>query len=103
MEDLMADRWATNPRSMTSCSEDAASMANPVWRTAITSWWSPKIESACAARARAETCSTPGNSSPDILYMLGTINSNPCDAVKVDVKAPAARDPCTDAAAPASD
>ena len=37
MEDLMADRWATNPKSMTSCTEDAASMAKPVCRTAITS------------------------------------------------------------------
>ena len=78
-------------------------MAKPVCRAAMTSWWSPKMESACAASARAETWNTPGSSSPEILYILGIISSNPCDAVKVEVRAPPCREPCTAPAAPASD
>jgi len=35
--------------------------------------------------------------------MLGIIKSRPCDAVNVVVSAPAAREPCTAPAAPASD
>jgi hypothetical protein len=42
-------------------------MAKPVWRAAITSLWSPKIDSAWVARARAATCTTAGVSSPAIL------------------------------------
>lgn len=41
----------------------AHNIAQPVWRTAITSEWSPKIESACVATVRAATCSTNGVSS----------------------------------------
>ncbi len=78
-------------------------MANPVWRVAITSWWSPKMERAWAAMARAVTWKTAGKSSPEILYMLGIIRSSPWEAVKVVVRAPAASDPWTEAAAPASD
>ena len=56
-------------------------MANPVCRALITSAWSPKIDKACAANARAETWNTAGKSSPAILYMFGIISNNPCDAV----------------------
>ncbi len=69
----------------------------------MTSWWSPKIDNDCAASARAETWNTPGSSSPEILYILGIINSKPCDAVNVEVSAPLCNEPCTAPAAPASD
>ncbi len=95
--------WAMPARSMTSCTDEVASMAKPVWRAAITSWWSPKIDSDCAASARADTWKTPGSSSPAILYILGIISSRPCDAVKVEVRAPLCSEPCTAPAAPASD
>ena len=101
--DSMAARWATSPRSIASWTEAEAIIPNPVWRVAITSWWSPKMESACAAMARAVTWNTPGSSSPEILYMLGIMSSRPWEAVKVEVSAPAASEPCTEAAAPASD
>ena len=52
----------------------------------MTSLWSPKIESACVAIARAATCITNGVSSPAILNMSGSISSSPCDAVKVVVE-----------------
>jgi hypothetical protein len=96
-------RCATSERSMTSCTELEKSMAKPVWRVAITSWWSPKMDRAWAATARAETWNTPGSSSPEILYMFGIMSSRPWDAVKVQVSAPPAREPCTAPAAPASD
>ena len=66
---------------MTSCGEAEASMAKPVWRTPITSEWSPKIESAWAESVLAETWKTPGSISPAILYMFGIISSRPCEAV----------------------
>ena len=78
-------------------------MEKPVWRQAITSEWSPKIERAWEATHRALTWNTPGSSSPAILYILGIIKSSPCEAVKVVVRAPAASEPCTAPAAPASD
>ncbi len=59
--------WATAARSWASCTEVEASSAAPVWRTAMTSWWSPKMESAWAARERAATWKTAGVSSPAIL------------------------------------
>jgi len=68
----------------------------------MTSWWSPKIESACEASARAETWKTVGSISPAILYMLGIIRRRPCDAVNVVVRAPAWSEPCTAPAAPPS-
>ena len=68
-------------------------MAKPVWRQAITSEWSPKIERPCMARARAVTWKTVGVSSPAILYMFGIIKRRPWEAVKVVVKAPACRAP----------
>jgi hypothetical protein len=76
--------------------------AKPVCGTAITSEWSPKIDSACVASVRAARA-CEGVSSPAILYMLGIISSRPCDAVKVVVSAPACSAPCTAPAAPPSD
>ena len=43
-----------------------------------------------------------GVSSPAILNMLGSFSSKPCEAVKVQVSAPACSDPCTAPAAPPS-
>ena len=100
---LIAARWATPAKSITSCTDDVASIAKPVWRQAITSWWSPKIDNAWAAKLLAETCITPGNNSPAILYILGIFNNNPWLAVNVVVRAPVCNDPWTDPAAPASD
>ena len=72
-----AVKCATGARSITSCTEDSANIAQPVARAAITSWWSPKIDNACAAIARAATWNTPGSNSPDTLYKLGNINNRP--------------------------
>ena len=63
----MADRWATGARSMTSWGLPEASMAMPVPRQAITSWWSPKMDRAWVVRVRAATWNTPGSPSPAIL------------------------------------
>jgi hypothetical protein len=46
--------WAIRPKSMPPA-RARASMAKPVWRQAITSEWSPKIDSAWVASERAET------------------------------------------------
>ncbi len=93
---------ATSARSWASCTEAEASSAKPVWRTAITSEWSPKIESPCAASERAATWSTAGVSSPAILYMFGIISSSPCEAVNVVASAPLCSAPCSAPAAPPS-
>ena len=93
---------ATSARSCASWTEADASSANPVWRTAITSEWSPKIDSPCAARDRAATCSTVEVSSPAILYMFGIIRSRPCDAVNVVLRAPPCSAPWSAPAAPPS-
>ena len=77
-------------------------MAQPVERQAITSEWSPKIDSACVASVRAVTCMVAGVSSPAILNMLGIISSRPCEAVNVVAKAPACSAPCSAPAAPPS-
>ena len=95
--------WASSAKSMISCTELLHSMAQPVWRTPITSLWSPKIDSPCAARLRAATWKTVDVSSPAILYMLGIISSRPCEAVKVVVSEPVCKAPCTAPAAPPSD
>ena len=81
MLDLMADRCATAAMSWASWTEPDASSAKPVWRHAITSWWSPKMERAWVARVRAETWKTAGSISPAILYMFGIISRRPCEAV----------------------
>ena len=93
---------ATSARSWASWTEAEASSAKPVWRTAITSEWSPKIDSPCAASDRAATCSTAGVSSPAILYMFGIISSRPCEAVNVVASAPLCSAPCRAPAAPPS-
>ena len=95
--------WATAARSCASWGLLEASMAKPVCRQAMTSEWSPKIESACVATQRAETCMTNGVSSPAILYMFGIIRRSPCDAVNVVVSAPAWSAPWTAPDAPPSD
>ena len=71
-------------------------------RAAITSLWSPKIESAWAASERAATWMTAEVSSPAILYMLGIISSRPCEAVKVVAEAPVCSAPWSAPAAPPS-
>jgi hypothetical protein len=95
--------WAIAAKSWASCTEPDASIAKPVWRQAMTSEWSPKIDSACVASVLAATCMTKGVSSPAILYMLGTMRSRPCEAVNVVARAPAWRAPWTAPAAPPSD
>ena len=93
---------ATRAMSCASCTDADASRAKPVWRTAITSEWSPKIDSPWVAIDRAATCSTDGVSSPAILYRLGIISSRPWEAVNVVVRAPLWRAPCSAPAAPPS-
>ena len=95
--------WAIKAISMASCGLSEHNIAHPVWRTAITSEWSPKIESAVVAIARADTWKTVGVSSPAILYIFGIIKSKPCEAVNVVVSAPATKEPCTAPEAPPSD
>jgi len=68
----------------------------------MTSEWSPKMDSPCAASDRAATCMTAGVSSPAILYMFGIISSRPCDAVNVVASAPPWSAPCSAPAAPPS-
>jgi hypothetical protein len=93
---------ATSARSCASWPELEQSIAQPVMRAAITSEWSPKIESAWVASARAATWKTVGVSSPAILNMLGIMSRSPCDAVKVVVSAPVCSAPWTAPAAPPS-
>jgi hypothetical protein len=75
-------------RSWASCTEAEARKANPVPRVAMTSEWSPKMDSACVATERAATWKTAGVSSPAILNMLGIMSRSPWDAVNVVVSAP---------------
>ena len=89
-------------RSCASCTDEEQSIAKPVVRAAITSEWSPKIESACVAIVRAATWITAEVSSPASLNMSGSIRRRPCEAVKVVVSAPAWSAPWTAPAAPAS-
>ena len=88
---------------MTSCTLLEQRKAQPVERQDMTSEWSPNMDSAWAAIARAETWKTVDVSSPAILNMFGIIRSRPWLAVKVVVKAPACRAPWTAPAAPPSD
>ena len=94
--------WATSAMSWASCTDADARRANPVCRTAMTSEWSPKIDSPWAASDRAATWNTVEVSSPAILYMLGIMSSRPWDAVKVVLSAPPWRAPCIAPAAPPS-
>ena len=54
-------------KSPASCTEAEQSRAQPLPRLAITSLWSPKIDSAPVARAREATWITVAVSSPAIL------------------------------------
>ena len=94
--------WATAARSWASCTEAEVSRTKPVWRTPMTSLWSPKMLRAWVARVRADTWMTPQDSSPATLYMVGIISSRPWEAVKVVVSAPDWMAPWQAAAAPAS-
>ena len=93
---------ATSARSCASCTDADESSAKPVCRTAMTSEWSPKIDSPWAASDRAATWKTVDVSSPAILYMLGTMRSRPWEAVKVVASAPPWSAPCIAPAAPPS-
>ena len=94
--------WETSAKSWASCTEPDASRPNPVARAAITSWWSPKIEIACADMARLATWITQGSSSPATLNMLGIISMRPCDDVKLVTREPVMRAPCSVPAEPIS-
>jgi hypothetical protein len=93
----------TRARSCASWTELLASIAKPVLRVDMTSEWSPKMDSAWVATARAATWMTVGVSSPAILNMFGTMRSSPWLAVNVEPRAPAWMAPCRAPAAPASD
>ncbi len=93
---------ATRARSWASWTEAEASSAKPVCRTAITSEWSPKMDSPCVAKDRAATCSTVEVSSPAILYMFGIMSSRPWEAVNVVASDPPCNAPCSAPAAPPS-
>ena len=94
---------ATAAKSCDCCTLCDDNIAKPVPRTDITSLWSPNIDNACVANARAATCITNGRCSPAILYMFGIINNNPWDAVNVVAKDPICNAPCIAPAAPPSD
>ena len=94
---------ATREKSWASCTSDAQSIAQPVERTAITSEWSPKIDSAWVAMARAATCRTVGVSSPPTLNIVGIMRRRPWLAVNDVASAPFWTAPCSAAAAPPSD
>ena len=103
MRESRAAAWAMRARSCASCTDADESSAKPVERVAITSLWSPKMESAWVATARAVTWKTAGVSSPAILNMFGIIRSRPWLAVKVVARLPPCKAPCTAPAAPPSD
>ena len=56
MRDSSVAACAMAAKSCASCTEFEHSIAKPVCRQAITSEWSPKIDSACVASVRAATC-----------------------------------------------
>ena len=93
-EDLMATRWAIKAKSWASWGLLLASMQNPVCWQAITSWWSAKMHNVWVESARVATWITAGKHSPAILYIVGSIKSNPCELVKVEVKRPEDSAPC---------
>ena len=101
--DFIVAVWAMSAMSWHSCTVEEHSMAKPVCRQAMTSWWSPKIDRPWAARERAATWKTVLVSSPAILYMLGIMSSRPWEAVKVVLRAPPCRAPWMAPAAPPSD
>ena len=100
---LSVAAWAMQAKSCDSWTLAEESSAKPVWRTDMTSEWSPKIERACVASDRAVTCMAKGISCPASLYMIGIISSRPWEAVKVVLNDPPCNMPCAVPAAPASD
>ena len=100
--DPSASVCETAARSWASCTPELDSIVQPVMRAAMTSLWSPKIDSAWVATVRAATWITAGLSSPAILNMSGSMSSRPCEAVNVVARAPRVTAPCTAPAAPAS-
>ena len=78
---MIAERCATAPKSMASCTLEDANNANPVWRHAITSDCSALMEMAWVATFLEATWITPGFNWPAIRYMVGIINIRPWDAV----------------------
>ena len=99
----MADRCATQERSWHSCTDALPSMATPVARVAMRSWWSPKMDRAWVASERQVTWNTAGSSSPATLYILGIMSMRPWLAVMVVASAPPAKQPCSAPATPFSD
>ena len=95
--------WAIRVKSCASWTLPEQNRPKPVLRTAMTSEWSPKMESAWLATSLAETWNTVGVSSPAILNILGIISSSPCEAVKVVHSAPLVKAPWTAPLAPPSD
>jgi len=74
--------------------------AKPVWRVAITSLWSPKIESACAASDRALSETPWPSARPRSCTCWGSSTASPGWPVNVVVSAPVCAAPCTAPAAP---
>ena len=74
---LIALRCATAPMSMASCTLEEASWAQPIWRQAITSEWSPKMDTDSVATLRAATCMTAGSCRPAMRYIGGIISIRP--------------------------
>ena len=80
---------ATSAKSCASCTDDAHSIAKPVVRAAITSLWSPKIESACVATVRAATCSTQRRElARDLEQVRAASAAGPATTVKLVASAP---------------
>src|SRR5512140_3274420 len=80
--------WETRARSCASCTEPEASWAKPIWRQAITSEWSPKIESACAATVGAALqCAVDGPGRAGLRLHLDHVGHGPPD-VRVAVRRP---------------
>ena len=77
----MADRCATAPRSMHSCTLEDARRAKPVCRQAMTSECSAKMEMLLVATFREAAWMTAGFSSPAIRYMVGIMSIMPWLAV----------------------
>ena len=98
------DRWATSAMSMASCTE----LLSQHGEAGLAAGHNVAVVAEDGQRvigqgAGAHVEHRGAVSSPAILYMLGIISSRPWEAVKVVVRAPAAREPCTAPAAPASD
>ena len=83
--------------SMASCTDPDASMAKPVARVAMTSEWSPKMDSAWAARERAATWMATGD-----LVHIGDHQQQSLGGGESGGQCPACTAPCTAPDAPPS-